>query len=331
LTPTFAIADPVIKEIYYQKKTSLAYPATYTFRFSLWDAEVGGNEVWFEEKPLKLTSNLIKTYLGDIEPLDSVDFSLQYWVQVDRKKKDGTYVPVGVRQTLGVVPYALFSTSGVPGVEGPVGPQGPQGATGPTTICRIDPESHDKFYEDFWVEPANWYKLGTVVFGGENGIVSVYGDEGKYNSLIASFNTEGRGDNMFWANRNPTVKMRQAQLGSDPSSGTRYFGLVDINWWQNDGIYFKHTVNGNYIGVCVRGGEASTLDTGVAASDLSFHTFKIVVTGTCSAEFFVDGVSKGMITRNIPYQRGLNFAASMSNKTASNGLCLDYVHVVQDR
>jgi hypothetical protein len=89
LTPTFAIADPVIKEIYYQKKTSLAYPATYTFRFSLWDAEVGGNEVWFEEKPLKLTNNLIKTYLGDLEPLDSVDFSLQYWVQVDQKRKTG--------------------------------------------------------------------------------------------------------------------------------------------------------------------------------------------------------------------------------------------------
>ena len=134
MTPTFAIADPVIKEIYYQKKTSLAYPATYTFRFSLWDAEVGGNEVWFEEKPLKLTSNLIKTYLGDIEPLDSVDFSLQYWVQVDRKKKDGTYVPVGVRQTLGVVPYALYSTSGVPGVEGPEGPEGPTGPQGPQGI-----------------------------------------------------------------------------------------------------------------------------------------------------------------------------------------------------
>jgi len=43
LSPVWA--DPVIREIYYQKKTTLTYPKTYTLRFSLWDAETGGSEV----------------------------------------------------------------------------------------------------------------------------------------------------------------------------------------------------------------------------------------------------------------------------------------------
>ena len=77
-------AAPVIKEIYYQKKTTLTYPKVYTFRFSLYDAESGGGVIWSEEKPMNMTNATIKTYLGEITPFDLVDFSQQYWVQVDR-------------------------------------------------------------------------------------------------------------------------------------------------------------------------------------------------------------------------------------------------------
>ncbi len=104
-----AMADPVLKQIYYQKTTSLYYPKKYTFKFSLWDnPDPGsGTMVWSEEKQITLTTNKIKTYLGDTTALDNVDFSQQLYVQVERKKADGTYVVVGVRDRLTIVPYAF--------------------------------------------------------------------------------------------------------------------------------------------------------------------------------------------------------------------------------
>jgi len=105
---SMAWADPVFKQIYYQKKTTL--PAkTLDFKLSLWDTETGGGEVWSEEKELTLTGGILKTYLGDTAPLDGVDFSSQLWVQVERIKKNGTPTMVGTRDMLAVVPYALYS------------------------------------------------------------------------------------------------------------------------------------------------------------------------------------------------------------------------------
>jgi hypothetical protein len=102
-------AAPIIKEIYYQKKITLFYPATRTFRFSLWLTETGGTDpVWSEEKQLKMNDAYLKTYLGDNATLDGVDFSQQYWVQTERwKARTSIWVPVGSRDALGVVPYAL--------------------------------------------------------------------------------------------------------------------------------------------------------------------------------------------------------------------------------
>ena len=128
---SIAWADPVIREIYYQKKTTLAFPRTYTLLFSLWDAEAGGTKVWDEEKRVMLTSSTLKTYLGDATPLNAEDFMAQLWVQVERKKGDGTFQQVGTRDRLGVVPYALWSEISQSGPPGPTGPQGPQGIQGP--------------------------------------------------------------------------------------------------------------------------------------------------------------------------------------------------------
>ena len=91
--PGLAWSEPVQKQIYYTKKTGLSFPGTYTLRFTLRDAETGGTQVWEEEKSIDLKGSLIKTNLGDIAPLDDVDFSQQYWVQLERRKGDGTYVP----------------------------------------------------------------------------------------------------------------------------------------------------------------------------------------------------------------------------------------------
>ena len=82
---TTAWGEPVKKEIYYTKKASLG--GTQTFRFSFWTADTeAGDEVWSEEKSMKVTGATIKTYLGDVTPLDDVDFSQQLWVMVEQKR-----------------------------------------------------------------------------------------------------------------------------------------------------------------------------------------------------------------------------------------------------
>ena len=107
ITVTSVWSEPVKKQISYSKTTTLAYPKTYTLKFSLWNARTEGTEVWSEEKTLNLTSNLIKTNLGNTVPLEPSQFSEQLWVQVDRKKANGTYVTVGNRDMLKAVAYSI--------------------------------------------------------------------------------------------------------------------------------------------------------------------------------------------------------------------------------
>ena len=73
-------ADPIVREIYYQKKTTLTYPKTYTFRFSLWTDETSADPsemVWSEEKDIPMNNGTIRTYLGSNSPLDLADFVQQ--------------------------------------------------------------------------------------------------------------------------------------------------------------------------------------------------------------------------------------------------------------
>ena len=112
LAATPALAAP-LNQIPYTKKTTLAYPGTYTFRFSLCDdPDVGvGNCVWSEEKTVSMSSAKIITNLGDTAPLSGVDFSQQYYVQVERKKPNDIYKIIGKRDMLGVVPYSMWSAT----------------------------------------------------------------------------------------------------------------------------------------------------------------------------------------------------------------------------
>jgi hypothetical protein len=108
---TAAFAVP-FEQIPYTKKTTLEYPNDYTIRFSLCDDPVAGScAYWSEEKTVSLTSGKIITNLGDTVSLSSVDFSQQYYVQVEKKKANGTYKVVGIRDMLGVVPYAMWSAT----------------------------------------------------------------------------------------------------------------------------------------------------------------------------------------------------------------------------
>jgi hypothetical protein len=129
-----AWGDPVTQELYFTMKTTLTADATYNFRFSLWDDDTvgSGTMVWSEEKSVKLKGVKIITYLGDTTPLDGIDFSQQYWVQVERKKKTG-FAVVGIRTMLGIAPYAMWAISPA-GPQGETGPIGATGATGDTGL-----------------------------------------------------------------------------------------------------------------------------------------------------------------------------------------------------
>jgi uncharacterized protein YjbI with pentapeptide repeats len=113
-------AAPVNEQLYFYKATTgLTVPATYTFRFSLWDAASAGTEIWWEKKNVSMTSATLATYLGSVTNTDNrsdrlanLDFSEQYWVQIEKLETDGvTWSPVGSRTKLTVVPYAMYSVA----------------------------------------------------------------------------------------------------------------------------------------------------------------------------------------------------------------------------
>ncbi len=85
-----------------------------TVRLSLWDAAEGGMEVWNEEKLLIIKKKMLITSLGDTTPLNTVDFSQQYWVQTEKQEADGSWTLWGIREALRAAPYALYS----PGASG---------------------------------------------------------------------------------------------------------------------------------------------------------------------------------------------------------------------
>jgi hypothetical protein len=114
------LAAPVEAVIPYQTKVSLSYPKNYTFRFSLWDAEIGGNEVWAEVQEKRLTSATLKVNLGEGTPegvgLGEVDFSQQLFVQLQRYRPAfDDYVVVGTRQPFTMIPYAMWSATSASG------------------------------------------------------------------------------------------------------------------------------------------------------------------------------------------------------------------------
>jgi len=130
-------AAPLKPVLFYSKAEKGLFNKTYTFRFSLWDAETGGNRVWEEEKAVKTKNSVINTYLGEVNSLEGVNFGQALWVLVEKKETDGTYVQVGEMDELVGVPYAMWALTpagpkGDKGDQGLQGPKGDKGDTGPT-------------------------------------------------------------------------------------------------------------------------------------------------------------------------------------------------------
>ena len=115
---------PVAQQIPFTTTTTLTVPDTYTFRFSLWDIATGGtagaNRGWWEIKDIDMTTKTLTTNLGSVTAgvkrsglLGDLDFSVQYWVQVEKLETDGkTWTVVGKRTKFNIVPYAMWSAQG---------------------------------------------------------------------------------------------------------------------------------------------------------------------------------------------------------------------------
>ncbi len=177
LSVASAWCEPVKMQIPYKKTTTLAYPKTLTFKFSLWDALTEGTEVWSEEKTINLTGPTIQTNLGTTVNLNPSDFAQQLWVQVDRKKPDGTYVTVGTRDMLKAVPYSIWAPV-VPTVlmkqESPGSLNVPDFWPSSTPICKLDP----------YTPSAN--KTALI-----DAMIQFIDDAGNTLRLVAAYSTDG--------------------------------------------------------------------------------------------------------------------------------------------
>jgi hypothetical protein len=111
-----ASAAEVVKKLPFTKKVNLAVPAKYTFRFSLLDNPAAIVPAYAETRTINLTTKALTFLLGGGTPeptspaFNSVDFSIQYWLKIERKTNIG-WAQVTAPSILNVAPYALWSAT----------------------------------------------------------------------------------------------------------------------------------------------------------------------------------------------------------------------------
>jgi len=101
-----------------------------------------------------------------------------------------------------------------------------------------------------------------------------------------------------------------------------------------DGVYFRYTHgenSGNWTAVCRSNSVETTLDTGTAVALNTWYRLRCVINANASSvEFFINGVSKGTITTNIPSGSGRETALYGNIRktagTSSRTMQWDYVY-----
>ncbi len=83
-----------------------AADSTYTFGFSIYDAEVAGNKLWEETKVLNTANGVYQTTLGNDSSLTILPFDKTYYVQIT---VNNTVLPL--RSKLIPVPYAISANT----------------------------------------------------------------------------------------------------------------------------------------------------------------------------------------------------------------------------
>ena len=141
---------------------------------------------------------------------------------------------------------------------------------------------------------------------------------------------------------NPTFFIRWAQSGSVGNTSA-------LGWIRNaqafvsdntlGSINFRWAHNGEIIAVCAKRDGSSTLETtfntGVTAANGVYHAGRMVVSGGGTAvEFFLDGVSVGTSTTNIPSEAAPFMLVPGFGQYSSTGVAsmiVDYMALSQQR
>lgn len=132
-----------------------------------------------------------------------------------------------------------------------------------------------------------------------------------------------------------TQRVKIPTLSDGTETFTVYSGFSDGAGDGTDGIFFRYThgtVSGNWQGVCRNNNSesGSTLNTAVPVVAATWYklTFVVNAAGT-SVEFFIDGVSVGTITTNIPVttgrETGMQFGIIKSAGTTARTMSSGYV------
>lgn len=266
------------------------------------------------------------------------------WVRKSNTAKavetTGVMVAASRRPPPGALGFALAAASG-----GTVTTYWTGGTGVPASNVR-DPERYIEVYEDFFGDNASAARANLAIIqfrhvwrctsedlrnaSGKLQLVNNATDGARAQATLR-YRAGNAKANIIQPSQNPILTVRWAQTGT--GAGTRYIGLSTAALiTDGPGIYFRHTAGGNIIAVCrVAGPSETTLDTGIAAADGTYHTGKIVVTGTTSVEVFIDGVSKGTIATNIPSSLLGPSAGSNTTASAADGLTVEFIHVRADR
>jgi len=212
-----------------------------------------------------------------------------------------------------------------------------------TIAAGVDPESTLEFYEDFQglddtsapgtgaarIFDHRWWGLGAAHgLAATGGQAIIDGDAttqgGLYQARTSVFNI------LYNTAKRFDLRFSQAQRGT--SAGTRRFGLGAAQLTgDGTGIYFRHTNAGNYTAVGRTGASETTLDTGIAAANGTFHTFRLVATGATTVAVYVDETLVGTVSSgNVP-TADLGIAAFAGGTGANTGMTLDYVKLRQNR
>ena len=130
---------------------------------------------------------------------------------------------------------------------------------------------------------------------------------------------------------NPTYFMRWAQVGT--LGGERMIGWSNGSFASttpSQGVWFSATPSGPIRGVSTNTfGQYSVVQATVSAADGVFHAGKIIAS-TSSVQFFLDGVSIGTVTTNIPTADiGPGMGTTFIND--DNGVEVDYLAMNQSR
>ncbi len=195
----------------------------------------------------------------------------------------------------------------------------------------IDPEDQWEIYDDFGGDYAGnglgpEWALGsgtTITLAILGGAVRITGD-----SVVApGFSMPSLLVNIT---NYPTLHMRCAQYSI--TAGTRRMGLTGVVFGAGEpsnGIYFRHAATAAYVAVCRSGGVESIITSGVNAASGVYHKLGFIVKAS-GVEFFIDGVSIGTITTNIP-SANLFLAFANTGLETTSGMDIDYVHMHGDR